>query len=188
MYTTVDFSIQGISGLMLHNGQLADPLNDFAKKLKEVSGKRKKTDADHAEMARIEWHGGLYLDEKKRPCIPGENIEALLVAAGKKQRLGEMFKAGVLSDGTWMIEHDGPKTIEALWEDKRFRDRRGVSVGTATIMRTRPIFRNWKLNFSIQFLPELLNESQIRDAVVTAGRIIGLGDFKPKFGRFEVVK
>jgi hypothetical protein len=186
MYKELKFTIHGIVPMLLHNGQLADPLNEHAKALKEVSGKRKKTDADHAEMARIEWHGSLYLDDKQRPVVPGENIEAMLVKAGKKQRLGEQFKAGILSNGLWVIKHDGPQTIKALWEDKRFRDRRGARVAGSKVMRTRPIFRSWSINFSVQYLPELLNESQVIEAVRTAGRIIGLCDYTPKYGRFEV--
>ncbi len=46
--------------MLQHNGQTADPLNEFAKELKKVSGKRNKTDEYHALMGEIEWRAGLY--------------------------------------------------------------------------------------------------------------------------------
>lgn len=188
MYETLNVEIQGISPLLCHNGQLANPLNPFAKALKEVSRKRTKTDADHIEMSRIEFLGGLYTDEDKHPGIPGENIEAAMVAGAKKHKLGQQAKAGIISDGFWRIEYAGPKTPDALWEEKGFVDVRGAKLqGKTTVMRTRPIFRKWKLKFTLQYLPDQLDKKQVVDIVETVGRIIGLGDFKPKFGRFEVV-
>jgi hypothetical protein len=187
MYKNLKFHIRGVSPLLVHNGQLADPLNKYARDMKAISGKRKKTDDDYEALGKIEFFGGLYLDEKIRPVIPGGNLESMLVEAGKKQKLGEPFKAGVISDGLWIIEYDGPKTVEDLWKDKRFVDRRGVKIGTSTVIRTRPIFRSWSLKFTIDYLPDLLNESNVIDAVTTAGRIIGLGNYTPKFGRFEIV-
>ena len=37
------FKIEGISPLLMHNEQLADPLNAFAQQVAEISSKRKKT-------------------------------------------------------------------------------------------------------------------------------------------------
>lgn len=190
-YRELDFHLRGFAPLMVHNGHLADPLGEWSKKLKEVSGKRKKTDADHEKMSEIEWFAGFYVDSEQRPVIPGLNIETMLWQAGKKDRLGENFKAGVLSDGFWPIIYDGPKTPQQIWESKSrasFVDRRNVKLGgKATVMRSRPIFHKWELKLKVSFLPELLNESQVRKAMETAGNIIGLGDFKPKFGRFQIV-
>lgn len=189
MYERIEFHISGISPLLCHNGQLADPLNEWAKRMKEVSGKRNKTDADHEALAKLEWFGGLYVDDNGHPVIPGVNIESMLVSAGAKQKLKKQFQAGVISDGNWPIEYDGPKVAEKLWIESgtKFADRRICKLnGKTSIVRTRPIFRKWGLKFTIDFLPDLLNPKQVRDAVAVAGRIIGLGDYKPKFGRFEV--
>ena len=38
--------------ILLHNSQLANPMNEFAKQLKEVSGVKKKTDEHHAKMQK----------------------------------------------------------------------------------------------------------------------------------------
>jgi hypothetical protein len=186
MYQTIDFSIRGMAPLLVHNGQLADPLNPIAIRMREISGKRKKTDTDHIELGRLEFLGGLYLDDGK-PCIPGINIEAMLTDAGRKLRMGDAIKAGVISDGNWPIIYDGPKNPDKMWEAGKFHDRRGVKLnGKVTVIRTRPIFHSWALDFSVSFLPDVINKKQVVDLVSLAGQRVGLGDFVPRYGRFEM--
>src|SRR5688572_28760874 len=108
-YETSKFRIRGVVPLVMHNGQLADPLNSYTKELKKVSGKRSKTEADHEQMGKLEWYGSLYL-HNGAPCLPGEVIEAAFIEAAKKGKRGPQAKAGVISDGFWPIEYDGPKT------------------------------------------------------------------------------
>ena len=43
MYKVMLLTIIGTAPLVMHNGQTADPLNKYAKMLKAISGKRKKT-------------------------------------------------------------------------------------------------------------------------------------------------
>ena len=66
---------------LMHNGQLSDPLNEWTKAKKKITDKKKKTDADHEEVSRLEWMGGLYLFNGA-PCIPREAIKATLLRAG----------------------------------------------------------------------------------------------------------
>ena len=56
----IKITMQGVSPLLCHNGQTADPRNTYAKAMKAVSSKRKKTDADFDELARLEWLAGIY--------------------------------------------------------------------------------------------------------------------------------
>lgn len=172
----------------MHNGRLADPLNPFAKNLKELTSKRTKTDSDHAKISELEWHGGLYVDPEGRPCVPGENIESAFVASAKKLKLGKVAQAAILSDGLWPLVYDGPTEPDALFADARFRDVRGVKVGQARVMRTRPIFRVWELKFDVAYESDDLNEGQVIQMLEIMSKAIGLGEYRPKFGRFRVVK
>jgi hypothetical protein len=187
MYRTLAVHIKGTAPLILHNGQLADPLNPAAKRLRSLTGKRKKTDADFEAIALAEWEGGLYLDADHQPIIPGENIEAGLIRAATRIRLGETVKMAVLSDGNWRILHDGPKTLDGLRADKRFHDTRGVRISKSRIMRSRPIFRTWELKFELMFEEEDLNEEQVIQLLEILSRNVGLGDFRPRFGRFKII-
>lgn len=187
MYRTLRFKIRGVSPLLMHNGQLADPLNEWTKALKKITSKRKKTDADYAEMSRIEWYGSLYL-KAKIPCVPGWVLEAVLINGSKKKRMGTQAKIAIFCDKDYLLEYDGPRNIDELWEGDNHRLTCGVRVQRARIMRTRPKFENWGLEFDVLFEDEILNQREIEDIVEIAGRQVGLMDWRPKFGRFQVLE
>jgi hypothetical protein len=188
MYQMIEFEVKGVSPLMMHNGQLVDPRNQYAAALKPLTGKRKKTEEDLQKIEDLEFEGGLYLDEKGHPCIPGEIIEATLIRAAKKSRQGLAAGTGLLCDGNWPLEYEGPRTFKALAADYNFRDRRRVTVNQSGIMRCRPIFRAWSLRFVVHYLPDTLNETDVITFVTVAGRAIGFLEHRPKYGRFEIVK
>lgn len=187
MHQAIEFSIQGLSPLICHNGQLADPINPYSKRMKAITSKRKKTDQDFQDLYNLEWEGSLYLNADRRPVMPGENLEAAMVQGAKKQRLGDAAKAGLLCDGLWPIKFKGPQDIEVLRNDPNFRDIRKVKIQKNSVMRCRPIFVSWSLDFTLHFLPDLLNKSQVSEILATVGRIVGIGDFKPKYGRFLIL-
>jgi len=147
--------------------------------MKRLSSNRKKTDDIHEEMARVEWFGGLYTGDDGEPCIPSDNLTACIQAGAKKSKLGKQFSAGV-------YVNDGPRDPEALWEDKRFVSRKSAKVGTSRIIRTRPIFHNWTATFTLTFDPELVNQEQVEKALEDAGIQCGVGDWRPRHGRFRV--
>ncbi len=185
-YEQLEVTLEGLTPTLMHNGQLADPLNKWTKAIKEISGKRKKTDADHAELARLEWFGSLYLNDDGRPAWPGENIEALLIAAAKKRKEGPQAKTGVLCDGSFPIVYSGPSDAEKLWQDENFRLTARVGIQRASVMRTRPIFRDWSLHLVINFLPDVVNEKTVREWCDIGGQLVGLSDWRPKYGRYSV--
>jgi len=193
MYKTVSFRVKGVVPTIMCNGHTADPLNPFAKQMKKISSKRVKTEDDHLELARIEWHASLYLDDKNRPCWPSENIEAMMIAAAKKSRKGTDAKAAIFVERNAPILYEGPKSVEGIWKFKTFDNNPFISrvpavVNRSRVMRTRPIFHEWALEFDVSFLPDMFDDQQVIDTVETAGRIIGLSDWRPKYGRFEVEK
>ncbi len=186
-YKTIDFHIRGVAPLLMHNGQLANPMNKLTKAMKAITSKKKKTDDDYIELAHLEFFGGLYVDEQGRPVLPGEVIEGTLVSGAKKTKKGKDAKSAIIVDGNFPLIYDGPKTPEALWEDDRFRYVAGVVVNQKRVMRTRPMFKNWECKFTVHYLEEVFDAQEVIDFVDTAGRMAGLGDCRPRFGRFEVV-
>jgi len=174
----------------MHNGRLADPSDYYAREIKKISSKRKKTDADYEEMARLEWLGGLYLmEETKEPCIPSYVFEAMLIGKGgaaRKERMGKEAAAGLWVIKDFPVQYDGPRDPYKLWEDERFQLKALVGVNSSRVVRTRPIFKKWWAEVEFEFNPELLNEEMVRRWPEIAGEQIGLMDWRPKFGRFEV--
>jgi hypothetical protein len=54
-------------------------------------------------------------------------------------------------------------------------------------MRTRPKFpAGWTLNFLVSFDPTVLNEESVVKAMQDGGALIGICDWRPRFGKFEV--
>ena len=184
-YQTSRFRITGASPLLMHNGLLADPLNPHARSIAQVAAKRRKTEADHVRMAELEFLGGLYLSNGA-PCIPAEMIQAALVKAAAQERRGPKAKAGLVVRQDLRLDYDGPTDPHALWQDTSFRLRSPVRIGMSKIMRTRPMFREWSSELSVDFLPSLLNPQDVVSFLVTAGEQIGIGDWRPRFGRFWV--
>lgn len=184
---TTTITIKGLTPLIMHNGQLADPLNAATKALSRLTSKKKKTDDDHLEVRKCEWYGGLYVDEKGAPCLPGEVIEAALVEGAKKFKLGKMTKGGVIVFGNFALEYEGPKSIDKLWSHGGFLKCAGVKIQGKRIIRSRPIFPAWSCTFDVQWDPSLVkDEEQLMEIAESAGQT-GIGDWRPKYGRFEVV-
>ena len=189
MLQEISIEIRGVAPLIMHNGQTCDPLNRFAKEMKQITAKRKKTEEDHAELSRIEWNAGLYVNKDSELIIPADVLDSALVEGAKKSKLGKQFKSAVFVPYDSVLDIGKKKyTLKELWEDANFRDVRWVRVGTSRVMRTRPIFRNWALKFQVQFDDEQVNLSDVHKAIRDCGVQVGLCDYRPKYGRFELVE
>lgn len=112
----------GIRPLLMSNGLMVDPLNEFVKRRKEITRKGKRmTDADHEELYRLGWEGALYYDDQVGPFIPNDNIEACLKFGARKMKLGKETEAAILvADEIVRLEYPGPRTLEALWASGNF--------------------------------------------------------------------
>jgi hypothetical protein len=182
---TIKIRLTGDRPLLMHSGRLADPLDDIARDLAKVTGKRMKTAADHEEIARIEWYGGLWLINGQ-PCIPSEAIEASFIAAARARKKGKQARAGVMVAAACPLDYDGPRDLDELWKDPAFRLRRSVRIGNARTIRTRPRFLNWSAEAQVNFVPTLLDRAEMLDIFSIAGSQEGIGDWRPRYGRFTV--
>ncbi len=189
-YESLKVRIEGLTPTIMHNGQLADPTNKWTRAIKVITDKKKKkTDADMEELVRLEWYAGLYVDENGAPCWPGENIECMVKHGARSQLKGKEVEKGLLCVGNWPLIFDGPKTADGLWElDPQFRLTKPAKVGQSRIMRTRPIFPEWKLTFELQWNADYFSLDQLKHWLVVGGTDVGLSDWRPKYGRFRVLE
>lgn len=178
------YELKSSCAMLVHNGRMANPLDRFAKMMKEVSGKRSKTDADHELMARIEFMAGLYMSADG-PIIPAQNIDAMLVNAAKKLKDGTLAKAGVFCLEHAVMAYDGPRDDEGLWANEQFRHVALVRIGTARVARTRPVFNEWAAVVTINYEDTIVNVGAIDRWFAIAGTQVGLGDWRPQWGRFQ---
>ena len=186
-YEQIERTLVGVSTLMVHNPQTADPTNLYSIEMKKITSKgKKKTEDDMKRLARVEWEASLYLGDKGEPIMPGECLEALIRDGAKDSKNGKTVQSAVLCDGNFPILYSGPKTVEKMWKDGRYHSAMIAVVNRARIVRNRAIFPEWKITFIVSYLPDVINVSTIDDALVIAGHIKGLCEYRPRYGRFEV--
>lgn len=169
-------SVEGSAPLLFHKWDV----DGVAAKAKAAKGsKEKKTD-------NIESY--VYRDEHNHICIPGEYFRMAIINAAKfiqdprspRKSAMDLFKAGivVLSDLCSLGVKD--------WD---YLDRRRVLIQRNAITRFRPAFKlGWKATFDVQvILPEYIDSQLLQHTLMNAGRLVGVGDFRPTHGRFSVV-
>ena len=198
---TVRFVIEGETILVMHNGRLSDPDNEYAVKIKEITSKQKKTPEDREEICRLEFEGGLYHDPKIGPYVPVENIEAAIIEAGKLSRLGaglersmNVFAADTIGRQV-KLEYKGPREIAKMLAstDPRFAytvivNLRGGKKGGGKGPRTRPAFMpGWRLDFSVHYKERLVSRDNIINTVRDMCELTGLLDGRPRNGKSTIV-
>ena len=137
---------------------------------------------------KVEAESYLYKDSRGKICIPAVNVKACLRSAGRNYRVsgrrttfGSMIRAGLDIRPYPMIPliHDGG------WEV----DVRPVVIQRSRILRARPRFDDWALEFEITNQdPTIIHEETLQKIVTDAGKYYGLGDFRPEFGLFNVLR
>lgn len=187
------FHVEGsFPGLLMHNGQLADPSNEFAKRIKKVTSIRAddRTAEDSLELKRAEWMGGLNLTKDGEPCIRSDQVEAALIKAAKKKRQGEAFSAGVycFDDSPLVLRPFAGRQVDLdeLFQMGTYVDTRGVVVTRKRILRTRPVFPEWSALIPVNFMPSVIDGKKVVEAMEVVSTKIGIGDRRPRYGRFEI--
>ena len=181
----------GIRPLVMHNGLMADPTNPYTRKIKAITskGSKKLTDADYAERDRLEWEAGLYWDDKAGLFIPSANIERCIQLGAQKSRIGKDVQAAVFvaDDIVTVKVKGGGRTKEALYGDPAFTLRVGVAIQKSRIIRIRPMIpTGGEATFTLEYDENIVNGANLTKAMQDAGALVGLGDWRPKFGRFLV--
>lgn len=93
----------------------------------------------------------------------------------------DLFKAGVI------VTTEYASLGKSDWD---YIDRRRVVVQRAAITRERPAFlAGWEATFELMVqTPEYIDRAMLQTVLTNAGRLVGLGDFRPTYGRFQVIK
>lgn len=180
--------LTGSTPLLMHNIRLADPDDEIVEEIAKLTSKKKKTKDDRVEIARLEFLGGLYIDEDG-PFIPSQNFRRMIVEAGKVHKKGkDVQRAVVMRDVSASLEYEGPRRADQLWENKAFRHRCAVGIRGARTMRTRPMFAKWSARFDVELLTDVMDQGTFVDLLELASRAEGLCDYRSGgYGRFDTV-
>jgi hypothetical protein len=185
------FELTGLRPLIMNNGAQADPKNPGVVAMKALRPKRSTdmTEALREELEEMEWRLSTYWDESRKEfVIPSDNIESMIVAAAKKKRLGPVAKLLIVEpfDGAPVTHALSGKGLKALYADPRYRFRRGVKIDRKTVFKVRSsIPAGWVLTFSIHFDESATDPATVR-GIVAQLPMVGLGDWRPKYGIFTV--
>ena len=185
---TLNYRIKGTAPLLMHSDKTANPLHPLTKKLKELTKKRNKTDEDMEAIARVEFEAGCYY-ENGEYLMPSSVLDATCLTSAKMFKMGVLWKQAcfIANDALFEFKHSKiPPT--KLFDIPGFCDMRTVKVGQAKTMRCRPLFSHWEFSFTIILDEAKLNEAEIDNIVKNAGLYVGLCDYRPRFGRFEIEK
>ena len=130
----------------------------------------------------------VYRNEKGEICIPGEYLRGAIIGAARFQQdprsarksAADLFKAAISS--LTPLASLGAKN----WD---YVDKRRVGIQRGAITRCRPAMKEgWKVQFILMVnLPEYVTSSHLNSTIAAAGRLIGLGDFRPTYGRFNII-
>lgn len=173
----VNITLEGSSDLLFHrwNCEAVDSKSKAAK-----NSKAKKSD----DVESYVWR-----NDEGEICLPGEYLRQSIIHAAKfkqdprspRKSAMDLFKAGVVA--ITQLASLGKETWDYL-------DTRRVMIQRAGINRTRPAMKvGWRAEFVLQILtPEYIDQAFLQDVVGMAGRLVGIGDFRPTYGRFSVVQ
>lgn len=132
----------------------------------------------------------VYRDTDGNLGLPGTNVVAALVDAGRymqdprspRKSAMDLIKAGIV-----------PLTIVAPFEPAiarwDYEDAQRVTIQRAAITRVRPAMREgWQATLQLLVnTPEYLPPPTVASLLNQAGRLVGVCDHRPTFGRFTVI-
>lgn len=186
--SAVTIKFEGTTPLLQHNSQLADPLNEYVREIKVITAKRKKTDADYKATRDLELRGGVYWSDEFGVYVPCEWIEGTILGAAKLSKLGTTVTRGTqVVESILPLDYAGKQRIKSLDDIASYPEfcfTKSVVISRKRVQRARPIFKNWSLEATIAFDPEVINRETLLEIVSVAGALIGIGDWRPKFGKF----
>lgn len=133
----------------------------------------------------------IYRDQDDDICLPGEYLRMAMIYAAKfkqdprspRKSAFDLFKAGIIPLTELAKINGGTKN----WD---YIDKRRVVVQRNGITRMRPAFlKGWSAEIDLMInAPEYIDYSLFSEVLSMAGRLIGVGDFRPTYGRFDIAK
>lgn len=172
---TVNVKIEGVADLLFHRWNC----ESVEEKSKAAKGsKAKKTDDVESYV---------YRNAEGVLCLPGEYVRQSCIMAAKfrqdprspRKSAFDLFKAALVS------LTDLASLGSREWD---YLDKRRVCVQRNSITRSRPAFHSgWKAEVQLMVtLPEYVSPQILQEVLTNAGRLCGVGDFRPTYGRFQI--
>jgi hypothetical protein len=155
-----------------------NPRNPFKKQIASITSKgKRKTESDLDLLEKLEFVSGLYINDQLGPYMPAQNLRKMLIEASRKEKNGKQFESGIFVIDDAPIEYDGPRDFEAMWVLRdQFAWTTVVGNQRASILRTRPRFMKWAIQFVVDIENSLVTRDMVEGALRHAEISIGIGD------------
>lgn len=174
---TMSITVEGIAPLLLHAWDI-ESIEEKAKAAKNSASKKQDDVESYAYRTRDGWLG-----------VPGKNFAMSLVTQAKslqdprspRKSAMDLARATIVSLTTVAPFEPHTKTWDYL-------DRQRVTVQRAGVTRTRPAMQEgWRLTFDLLInTPEYWSPIAVVKLASEAGRLVGLCDYRPTYGRFVI--
>jgi len=165
----IKVSVKGTAPLLLHK---------FIETDASISKKKKKVYVPAEEAEKV-----CYRTEDGKIYIPSTHFKGAMVKSGVdfiysgRKTYKEYIKSGIFFLEQEIILTPQEYTISNL----------PVVISRSRVMRSRPEFKEWECSFTIEVINEDLDKTVLKEILESAGKYKGVGDFRPEYGRFEVV-
>ena len=133
----------------------------------------------------------VYRDANGNIVVPALNILASLRKAASDFRVagkGKKTFKNYIYAGVQIEPMEIPLQYEPNGDKPWAVDVRPCVVQRSRIMRARPRFDKWALEFKIHIVDPVISPDSLKAILEAAGRYVGLCDFRPLFGLFKVVE
>lgn len=182
-----EVSIAGLDGILFNK------MPDLSQPKTKKADQAKK---DPTEMEQLLWREKLYFNDNGETYIPGENIHECMKEAAKywgqripgegQKTYTDVITKAVICENMWLgIKKDDPKFIP-FGKNVNGNPSKGKKSG-AKVYKIRPLLRPWGGTFKMHVFDGRLTEDVLKVVLSYAGTFIGLCDWRPNFGRFELV-
>jgi len=178
--------IEGTSPLLQHRYIFKDEL--------AASTTKKSGSTDYSE----EWKKACYWDKEVGLYQPATHIEGALIKAAanfqitgrSKKTYKDLVKSAVFAQPEYIPFGFGKKSPDDLLAKGLIQiHKAAVVVQRNRVERLRPMLpAEWKLTFTLQVLDDQLPKDALKEILDYAGRFVGIGDWRPRYGRFLVSK
>lgn len=181
---------------------MIDPRNDIVRELKRLNHQykeaaRKKNNEEQCdkiadEIDRLKWIGSAYWKDGIGFYIPGDNIAKCLRDGAAKSKKGKDVQAAVIVDDVEIPVGGIPKRQKLkdyYSHTSEFVLRCPIRIPPKTgarVMADKCIIpTGWELTFAITFEEDIISKQSLEEAMDEAGTLVGIGGWRPKFGRFK---
>jgi hypothetical protein len=155
---------------------------------------KKKTAAENAE----EWRDTAYWDkETKQLYVPAQNIEKCILDAAAPLKSGKtwfkkLFASGVFVEETIVPFEGISGTLDEIVKQGKAYVRADVvrvppKTGNRVVRYRLSVKAPWTLKFTLNVAHPEITKEVLELALKNAGLFNGLGNWRPRHGRFEVV-